>query len=108
MFIVIILLIIIGILDIFCDILFKKWSIKKFKIDSKLIAGILLYNLIAIIYAITLRYSLLSVVSSLWTGTGLILTFLIGYFYFKERPNKKQLFFILLIFLGSIGLTLSS
>jgi small multidrug resistance pump len=69
-----------------------------------LIIGVLIYNIIGILYAFSLRYGLLSIINSIWQGVSLLFTVLLGIFYFNERPNIKQMICILFVFIGTIGL----
>ena len=100
----ILLILIIGIIEIISDILFKFWAKGNIEINWFLIIGVLIYNIIGILYAFSLRYGLLSIINSIWQGVSLLFTVLLGIFYFNERPNIKQMVCILLVFIGTIGL----
>lgn len=69
-------------LEVIGDILFKKWSL-----DNKnilLIAGLLIYFIGTIFWAISLRYEYLSKAISVFTIINLIAIVLVGVLYFKE------------------------
>ena len=100
----ILFVIVICLIECVCDALFKYWSQGPLKISHNLVIGIVLYLAIGALYAMSLRYGLMSSVSSIWHGLSLLLTFLLSVLYFKERPSKKTLCFIGLIFAGTAGL----
>ncbi|MEK7202923.1 MAG: SMR family transporter [Patescibacteria group bacterium] len=69
--------------EIIGDIFFKKWSI-----DSKNIlfyAGLLVYLIGTIFWAISLKYEYLSKAIAVFTVLNLIILVFIGIFYFKEN-----------------------
>ena len=101
---VVLLIIIIGIIEIIADILFKFWAKGNIEINIYIIIGVFIYNIIGILYAFSLRYGLLSIVNSIWQGVSLLFTVLLGIIYFKERPTFKQGVCILFICIGTIGL----
>jgi len=71
------------VLEIVGDIFFKKWSI-----DSKntlLYAGLLIYFIGTIFWAISLKYEYLSKAISVFTVLNLIIIVLVGVLYFKEE-----------------------
>ena len=100
----IIFVIVICIIECVCDVLFKYWSQGPLQISHNLVIGISLYLVIGALYAMSLRSGLMSSVSSILHGLSLLLTFLLSVIYFKERPSKKTLCFIGLVFVGTIGL----
>jgi len=100
----IVLVTIIGLVELVGDVLFKKWADGKFEFNRNLGIGILSYIIIAILYAISLRHGMLSIVNAMWQGISLLCTFLLAVLYFKERPTIKQLLCIGLIFIGTVGL----
>ena len=100
----ILFVIVICIIECVCDALFKYWSQGALKISHNLVIGILLYLVIGALYAMSLRHGLMSSVSSIWHGISLLLTFMLSVMYFKERPSKKTLCFIGLVFAGTVGL----
>lgn len=70
------------ILEIFSDILFKKWAI-----DSRnhiLAVGLAIYFIGTVIWAFSLRYGDLSKAISIFTVLNLIVIVLVGVIYFKE------------------------
>lgn len=69
-------------LEIFADILFKKWAI-----DSKnylLAVGLGIYFIGTVFWAISLKYEHLSTAISIFTILNLIVIVLVGVIYFKE------------------------
>jgi len=98
------LVIFICLLEVCADILFKRWSNGKVEFNFNMFFGIIVYICIGILYGFSLRFGLLSIVSSLWQGFSLLFTFLLAIFYFKEKPNIKQICCIILVFIGTIGL----
>ncbi len=69
-------------LEIFADIMFKKWAI-----DSKnhiLAIGLAVYFIGTFIWAISLKYGYLSTAISIFTIINLIVIVLVGVLYFKE------------------------
>ncbi|MEK7073146.1 MAG: SMR family transporter [Patescibacteria group bacterium] len=70
------------VLEVFSDVLFKKWAI-----DSKnvfLYVGLLIYFVGTIFWAFSLRYEYLSKAISIFTILNLIIVVLVGVLYFKE------------------------
>jgi len=100
----IVLVTIIGLIELVGDVLFKKWASGKFEFNMYIGIGIFSYLTIAILYAISLRHGMLSIVNAMWQGISLLCTFLLAVIYFNERPNTKQLVCIALIFIGTVGL----
>ncbi len=69
-------------LEVVGDVFFKKWAI-----DSKtplLYAGLLIYFIGTIFWAISLKYEFLSKAISIFTILNLIVVVLVGVLYFKE------------------------
>ncbi len=76
------------------DILFKKWAI-----DAKqavLIAGLIIYFIGTIFWAISLRYEYLSKAISIFTILNLIVIVLVGTLYFKEKITTINIIGIIL------------
>ena len=70
------------ILEVFADILFKKWTIQSK--NFLLFLGLGLYFIGTIFWAISLKYEYISKSISLFTIINLIVIILIGVIYFKE------------------------
>ena len=69
-------------LEVVGDIFFKKWSIESK--DILLYAGLLIYFVGTIFWAISLKYESLSKAVSVFTVLNLIVVVLVGVLYFKE------------------------
>ena len=100
----ILFVIVICVIECVCDTLFKYWSQGPLRVSHNLVIGISLYLAIGALYAMSLRHGLMSSVSSIWHGLSLLLTFLLSVLYFKERPSRKTMCFIGLVFVGTVGL----
>ena len=70
------------ILEVIADILFKKWSLVNK--NSLLIAGLVIYFIGTFIWAVSLKYELLSKAISIFTILNLIIVVLVGVLIFKE------------------------
>ncbi len=71
------------VLEVVGDVFFKKWSI-----DNKntlLYAGLLIYFIGTIFWAISLKYEYLSKAISIFTILNLIIVVFVGVLYFKEN-----------------------
>lgn len=69
-------------LEVIGDVLFKKWAV-----DGKsilLYAGLLIYFIGTIFWAVSLKYEYLSKAISVFTVLNLIIIVLVGVLYFKE------------------------
>lgn len=76
------LIILSVILEIFSDILFKKWAVESR--NMFLLVGLSVYFVGTIIWAVSLRYGHLSKAISIFTVLNLIVIVLVGVIYFKE------------------------
>ena len=101
-----VLVILIGLMESIGDVMFKHWADGRAAVNRNLIVGIVLYAVIGLVYAISLRYGMLSVVSSMWQGMSVVFTFLIATLYFNERPTILHIGCIGLVVAGTIGLVL--
>jgi len=64
------------------------------------ILAIVLFCLALFLSAITLKYIAVGIVYAIWSGLGIVLVTLIGYFYFKQNLDIAALIGIGLITLG--------
>jgi multidrug transporter EmrE-like cation transporter len=69
-------------LEVVGDIFFKKWSINNKNI--LLYAGLLIYFIGTVFWAVSLKYEYLSKAISVFTVMNLIIIVLVGVLYFKE------------------------
>ena len=76
------LIVLAVVLEVFADIIFKKWSINSKNIF--LYIGLLIYFIGTIFWAISLKYEYLSKAISIFTILNLIVIVLVGVIYFKE------------------------
>lgn len=76
------LIILAVVLEIFSDILFKKWAIESRAIF--IYVGLAIYFVGTIIWAFSLKYGHLSKAISIFTILNLIVIVLVGVVYFKE------------------------
>ena len=83
------IIVIVALLEIVAELFLKKWSKGEVEINLFLLLGILVYMIVAVLYAFSLRYGMLSIVSALWQGLTLIFTFLLAVLYFNELPSIK-------------------
>ena len=102
------LVILIGLLECVGDVVLKHWADGPTEVNRNIIMGTALYAMIGILYGVSLRYGMLSVVSSIWQGVSLLFTFLLATIYFKERPTRSQIGCIALVMLGTVGLIVLS
>jgi multidrug transporter EmrE-like cation transporter len=70
-------------LEVFADILFKKWSVGGR--EFFLFFGVVLYMIGTIFWAYSLRFELLSKAISIFTVLNLILVILVGVVFFNEN-----------------------
>ena len=102
----VLLVILIGLMECICDVVLKRWANGRAEINAYIIIGVAIYAVIGMVYAISLRHGMLSVVSSMWQGVSLIFTFFIAILYFNERPTNPQIGCIGLVVVGTIGLVM--
>ncbi len=69
-------------LEVFADILFKKWAVLDKK--SLLVIGLALYFVGTVFWALSLKHEYLSKAVSVFTVLNLICVVLVGVIYFKE------------------------
>lgn len=62
------------------------------------------YVLSFIALTFAMKHIELSIVYAVWSGFGTILVAIIGIFYFHESVSIKKIIFLLLIFIGLIGI----
>lgn len=78
---------------------------------SRLIPSILIFVFYGLSFT-ALTYSLkkidLSIAYAVWSGIGIGLITIIGFFYFKEQATLLKLVSIMLIILGVIGISLGN
>lgn len=78
---------------------------------SRLIPSILIFVFYGLSFT-ALTYSLkkidLSIAYAVWSGVGIGLIVIIGFFYFKEQATLLKLVSIMLIILGVIGISLDN
>lgn len=98
------LVFLIGLMECVGDVVFKHWANGPAEVNRNIIIGTVVYALIGILYAISLRHGMLSVVSSIWQGVSVLFTLLIATIYFKERPTLQQVGCIMLVVVGTGGL----
>lgn len=77
-----ILLFIAVLLEVFSDILFKKWSLGSK--NSFLVIGLIIYMIGTAFWAVSLKYEFLSKAISVFAVLNLIVLVLVGIVYFKE------------------------
>ena len=56
----------VALLELVADIFLKKWSKGEIEINMFLLLGILVYMIVAVLYAFSLRYGMLSIITALW------------------------------------------
>ena len=64
------------------------------------ILAIALFCLALFLSAITLKYLAVGIVYAIWSGVGIVLVTLVGYFYFKQNLDMAAIIVIGLITLG--------
>lgn len=74
--------------------------------QNKLISvfAITAYILSFVFLTLALKKMPMGIANALWAGASTVLVVLAGWFFFKESISMKQMFFLLLIVIGLVGL----
>lgn len=69
-----------------------------------LTAGITLYTCTFFLLTMALKYLPLGYTNALWAGASTVIVYIFGIYYFKDKTSLLEIFFVLCIVVGIIGL----
>lgn len=99
-----------GYIYLLLTILFESAAIVWMKLSGGaqdkffLIIGGLAYAASFIFLTMALKYLPMGLTNAIWAGASTFVVYLIGVFYFKDQTNFWEIFFVLCIIIGIVGL----